>query len=131
MVAWAWWTGSVLSAVMAAAWAGLIYVDIDMDPPPEADTVATDGYIGLPGIPRYQKQVIASATAFLCFYVGTEVAYGGLVYTFAVEVRQLRHHFGPFSARFSAPPRPMRAVCYVLLGAHAERVLIVAWYPML
>jgi fucose permease len=70
---------------MAAAWVGLIFVDIDMDPPPEPDTAATDEYIGLPGIPRYQKQVIVSATAFLCFYVGTEVAYGGLIYTFAVE----------------------------------------------
>ena len=45
-------------------------------------------------------------------------------------VRQLRHHFGPFLARFSAPPHPTRAVGYALLGAHADRVLIGAWNPM-
>ena len=46
-------------------------------------------------------------------------------------VRQLRHHFGPFLALFSAPRHPARPVCYALLGAHAYRVLISAWNPML
>ena len=45
-------------------------------------------------------------------------------------VRQLRHHFGPFRAHFSAPPHPARAVCYTLLGTRAGRVLIGAWNPM-
>ena len=31
--------------------------------------------------------------------------------------RQLRHHFGPFLARFSAPPQSTRTVCYALLAA--------------
>ena len=43
----------------------------------------------------------------------------------------LRHHFGPVLAHLSAPPHPTRAVCCALLGAHAERVLIGAWNPML
>ena len=47
------------------------------------------------------------------------------------RVRQLRHHFGPFLALFSAPHHPARPVCYALLGAHAYRVLISAWNPML
>ena len=36
-------------------------------------------------------------------------------------------------AHFSAPPppHPARAVCHVLLGAHADRVVIGAWNPML
>ena len=105
----------MLSTVMAAAWVGLIFVDIDMDPPPEPDTAATDEYIGLPGIPRYQKQVIASATAFLCFYVGTEVAYGGLVYTFAVEVRQFNNVV--ILTRFSSIYQPTvtaRAPCDIV-----------------
>ena len=29
---------------------------------------------------------------------------------FEAKVRQLRHHFGPFFARFSASPYPTRAV---------------------
>ena len=47
----------------------------------------------------------------------------------SASVRQLRHHFGPFLARFSAPPHPTRAVGYALLGAHADRVPIGAWNP--
>ena len=46
-------------------------------------------------------------------------------------VRQLRHPFGPFLARFSASPHPARAVCCVLLGAHTDRAVIGAWDPML
>ena len=42
--------------------------------------------------------------------------------------------FGPFlllfSALLSAPARPPRAARRVLLGAHADRVLIGAWIPM-
>ena len=38
---------------------------------------------------------------------------------------------GPFWARFSAPLCPARAVCCVLLGAHADRVMIGAWTPMM
>ena len=34
-------------------------------------------------------------------------------------------------AHFSAPPHPARAVCCVRLGAHADRVVIGAWNPML
>ena len=48
-----------------------------------------------------------------------------------IQVRQLRHHFGPFSVQFSAPRHLSRAVWRVLLGAHANRVLIGAWNPML
>ena len=47
------------------------------------------------------------------------------------HVRQLRHHLKPFFARFSALPHPARAVCCVLLGAYADRVVIGAWNPML
>ena len=62
---------------------------------------------------------------------------------FILQVRQLRHHFGPFSERFSASPRPTffsrfsasrhpaRAVCYALLSTHAGCVLIGARDPML
>ena len=39
--------------------------------------------------------------------------------------------FGPFYARFSAPPHPARAVCCALLGANADRVLIGGLNPML
>ena len=46
-------------------------------------------------------------------------------------VRQLRHHFWPAFAHFSAPPHPARGVCYALLRARADRVLIGAWNPML
>ena len=50
-------------------------------------------------------------------------------------VRRLRHDFGPILAHFPAPHRPARAVCYTqpdtLLRAHASRVLIGAWNPML
>ena len=47
------------------------------------------------------------------------------------SVRQLRHHFGPFSAHFSAPTHPTRAVGRVLLGAQAYLVLIGACNPVL
>ena len=50
---------------------------------------------------------------------------------FLISVQQLRHHFGPFSAHFSAPAHPARAVCRALLGAHADRGLIRVWNPML
>ena len=46
-------------------------------------------------------------------------------------VRQLRHHFRPFLARFSAPTTPTRAVCCALRSAYADRVVIGAWDPML
>ena len=46
-------------------------------------------------------------------------------------VRQLRHHFGPFSAHISAICHPAHAVVYVPLGAHADRRLIGDWNPML
>ena len=46
-------------------------------------------------------------------------------------VRQLRHHFGPFFAHFSAPTHPTRAVGRVLLGAQAYLVPIGACNPML
>ena len=46
-------------------------------------------------------------------------------------VRQLRHRFGPFFAHFSAPRHPACAVYRVLLGDHADRVLVGAWNPML
>ena len=49
----------------------------------------------------------------------------------AYRVRQLRHHFGPFLTHFSAPPHPTRVVCYALLGARADWVLIGVWNPML
>ena len=54
--------------------------------------------------------------------------------TALLEVRQLRHHSGPFLAHFSArhhphTPRVIRSTS--LLGAHADRVLTGAWYPML
>ena len=42
-----------------------------------------------------------------------------------------RDYFGPFLTQFSAPPHPTCVVCYVLLGAHADRVLIGAWNPIL
>ena len=48
-----------------------------------------------------------------------------------VRLRQLRHHFGPVYAHFSAPPHPTRAVGRVLLGAHAYLMLIGACNPML
>ena len=40
-------------------------------------------------------------------------------------------HFGFFLAHFSAPPHPSTALCYILLGAHADRVPIGVWNPML
>ena len=46
-------------------------------------------------------------------------------------VRQLRHHFGPIFAQFSAPHHLTRAVCHALLCVHADLVLIGAWNPML
>ena len=46
-------------------------------------------------------------------------------------VRQLRHHFGPNFARFSAPHHPTRAVYHALRRAHTDRELIGAWNPML
>ena len=39
--------------------------------------------------------------------------------------------FGPFYVQFSAPRHLSRAVWRVLLGVHADRVLIGAWNPML
>ena len=47
------------------------------------------------------------------------------------KVQRLRHHFGPVFARFLAPPHPVRDVCYALLRARADRVLIGAWNPTL
>ena len=49
----------------------------------------------------------------------------------SVPVRQLRHHFGPFLAHFSAPRYPARAMGYALLRAHANQVLVGAWNSML
>jgi len=43
----------------------------------------------------------------------------------------VRRRFGPILAHFPAPHHPIRAVCYALLRAHASRVLIGAWNPML
>ena len=44
---------------------------------------------------------------------------------------ELRHHFGPFLAHFSAQPHPTRTVGRVLLGAQAYLMLIGACNPML
>ena len=38
---------------------------------------------------------------------------------------------GQVSRHCSAPPHPIRGVCYALLGAQACRVLIGAWNPTL
>ena len=40
----------------------------------------------------------------------TKYCSGRSLETLLEQVRQLRHHFGPFLARFSAPPHPTRAV---------------------
>ena len=48
-----------------------------------------------------------------------------------IKVRQLRHHFCPFLAHFSAPHHPTHTVCYTLLRAYPDRVLIGVWNPML
>ena len=45
------------------------------------------------------------------------------------SVRQLRRHCRRFLAHFSAPPP--RRTRYALRRAHADRVLIGAWNPML
>ena len=50
---------------------------------------------------------------------------------FAFLVRQLRHHFGPFFAHFSAPPYPTHTACDNPLCAYTNRVLIDVWNPML
>ena len=39
--------------------------------------------------------------------------------------------FGPFLAHLSASPHPTRLMGYALPGAHADRVLMGAWIPML
>ena len=39
--------------------------------------------------------------------------------------------FSPVFAHFVAPPHPIRDVCYALLRARADRVLIGAWNPTL
>ena len=44
---------------------------------------------------------------------------------------ELRHHFGPFFAHFSAQPHPTRTVGRVLLGVQAYLMLIGACNPML
>ena len=48
-----------------------------------------------------------------------------------VKVRRLRHHFRPFPTQVQALHHPARAACCDLRGAHAYRVLIGAWNPML
>jgi len=48
-----------------------------------------------------------------------------------IQVRQLRHHFGPFLAHFSARYYPAHGMGYALLRAMLNRVLIGAWNPML
>ena len=56
---------------------------------------------------------------------------GAGVETEVTEVRQLRHHFGPFPRVSQVHPTPTRAVCDALLGTCAAQVLIGAWNPML
>ena len=59
---------------------------------------------------------------FAAASVGDAVVVAGGTSTF-----ELRHHFGQFFVQFSA----LCAVWRVLLGAHANWVLIGAWNPML
>ena len=80
--------------------------------------------------PRAMETAVVLVTVLVFIGVDmTRLGFSGL--SFAVLVRQLRHHFGPNFAHFSAPPHPARGVYHALLGAHADRVLIGAWNAML
>eukprot|EP00040_Diaphanoeca_grandis_P024626 m.135642 g.135642 ORF g.135642 m.135642 type:complete len:522 (+) comp29809_c0_seq2:460-2025(+) len=78
---WAWWGAAILAAIVSVCW-GLIARFVSGDSGTE-DMVNTFG--NLTGIKPYRTMLIGSSMLFLGFYVGVEVAYGGLVYSFAIE----------------------------------------------
>lgn len=85
-VAWTWWIGSIACSIVALFWFGLTLVEMDLEPPSSgADNNSSSEVIGLHGIKRFQRHIVVSIMGFLCMYVGSEVAYGGLAYTFSIE----------------------------------------------
>ena len=76
-----------------------------------------------PGQPRPTVSCIVLDEAYQCTVPAALVP--------LMAVQQLRHHFRPPLAHSPALHYPTRAVCYHLLSAHADRVLIGFRNPML